>query len=354
MTLTDTSERRPIFKREVPLPPVNPDRPMNLAMRMLAARVIASVKQTPPANVAAERWPSDLVMRAAVSPAMTTTTGWAAELAIRVVRDELEALGARSAGAELLQEGLVLTLDNVGSVSAPGFVADGSNASFVAEGNPIPVRQLAATAALLQAYKLAVISVLTREMIESSNAEQVIRDALVRSAGLALDAALFDNAAASAARPAGLRNGIAALTASNNADAIEAALEDVGAIISAVSAVAGNSPISVVASAGRVAALSGSRFAGAENIHFRASSAVGNDLVALAPAALVVALSPEPDVETANAGTLHMDSGPQPVGSVAPHRSLFQTDSIAIKVRWPVSWALRDTRGVAWLTPSWK
>ena len=151
-----------------------------------------------------------------------------------------------------------------------------------------------------------------------------------------------------------MRNGIAALTASNNSDAIEAALEDVGAIISAVSAVAGNSPVSVVASAGRVAALSGSRFAGAENVDFRASSAVGNDLVAVAPAALVAALSPDPEVETSNAGTLHMDTAPQAVGSVAPHRSLFQTDSIAIKVRWPMTWALRDTRGVAWLTPAWK
>src|SRR5262245_35198722 len=230
MTLMDTSERARVssFKREASPPSLLPEG--NIATRLLAARVIASVKQASPANVAAERWPSDLVMRAAVSPAITTTAGWAAELAVRVVRDELEALGAASAGAELLQEGLVLTLDNVGSVSAPGFVADGSNASFVAEGNPIPVRQLAAAAALLQGYKLAVISVLTREMIESSNAEQIISDALIRSAGLALDAALFDATAATAARPAGLRNGIAALTPSNSTDLTEAVAQDVVAL----------------------------------------------------------------------------------------------------------------------------
>jgi hypothetical protein len=33
---------------------------------------------------------------------------------------------------------------------------------------------------------------------------------------------------------------------------------------------------------------------------------------------------------------------------------LFQTDSIALKMRWPVTWALRDPRGVAWTTPNWK
>jgi len=37
-----------------------------------------------------------------------------------------------------------------------------------------------------------------------------------------------------------------------------------------------------------------------------------------------------------------------------PERSLYQTESIAIKCRWPVSWALRDSRAVAWTTPGWK
>jgi hypothetical protein len=31
-------------------------------------------------------------------------------------------------------------------------------------------------------------------------------------------------------------------------------------------------------------------------------------------------------------------------------RSYFQTDSVGLKLRWPISWALRDPRGVAFLT----
>jgi hypothetical protein len=40
--------------------------------------------------------------------------------------------------------------------------------------------------------------------------------------------------------------------------------------------------------------------------------------------------------------------------AAAPARSTWQTDSVAVKVRWPATWALRDPRGFAWLTPAWK
>ena len=88
-------------------------------------------------------WPSDLVLRAATAPAMTSTAGWAAELVQTLVADGLRALGPASAGALLLQQGLVLSFEGHGAISAPGLVAEYGNAGFVAEGEPIPVRQLA-------------------------------------------------------------------------------------------------------------------------------------------------------------------------------------------------------------------
>jgi hypothetical protein len=206
----------------------------------------------------------------------------------------------------------------------------------------------------LSPFKLATIAVLTREMIESSNAEALISDALVKACGAALDAVLFGSAAASAAQPAGLRNGVATLTASSSADAFEAALEDISAVINAVAAVGGAGPYALVMNAGRAIALGG-RLYRDPNVNVYVSAAVGNDLVAIAPAALVSAFSPTPDTETANAGTLHMDTAPvADPGSTGTHKSLFQTETTAVKVRWPVSWVLRDTRGVAWLTPTWK
>jgi hypothetical protein len=297
---------------------------------------------------------AQLLTRGATAPAMTTVAGWAAELAQKVVAGGLEGMGPAAAGAQMLMQSLVLTFDNNGLISAPGFVAGAGNAGFVAEGDPIPVRQLAATAALLQPHKLGAIGVLTREMISSSNAEALVGDTLMRSAAAALDVALFGANAATPAAPAGLRNGIAALTPSASADALAAFYEDMATLINAVSSVGGNGPFVFVGSPGRIAGMV-MRFAlQPGNITVLASTALGGDLLAVAPAALVAALDPEPEIEASTAAELHMSDQPVAVGTAGPARSLFQTDATAIKMKWPVSWALRDPRAVAWLTPSWK
>jgi hypothetical protein len=65
-------------------------------------------------------------------------------------------------------------------------------------------------------------------------------------------------------------------------------------------------------------------------------------------------MSLDPTVETSTGGTLVMeDTAPGAPGTMTT-RGLFQTDAIGVKMRWPVSWARRDNRGVAWLTPAWK
>lgn len=342
------------FKRN-PLPlPVG-----NTFKRLLTARAIASLSGESASEVAARMWPSDRVMgeiveRATSAPAMTTVAGWAAELAQLLVADTLEALGPVSAAAQMAAEGLVLAFDGRGIISVPGFVADATQASWVQEGEPIPVRQLPALPAQMLPYKLASIAVLTQEMIDSSNAEQLIGDVLARSAGLALDASLFDANAATPARPAGIRNGISTLTASNNSDPFAAFAEDIAALVSAVAAVGGPGPYAIVSNPGRAASMA-MRFIGeAEFIHVFATPAVGNLIVSVALPALVMAISAQPDIETSNAASLHMDTAPSASPTAGARKSMFQTNSIALKVRWPASWALRDPRAVAWLTPSWK
>jgi len=104
----------------------------------------------------------------------------------------------------------------------------------------------------LVARKLATIVTATGEMLESSNAEALVTDALTRSVGLALDAASFDSAPAYEVRPAGLRHGVAALPASTNGDAHTAMVEEMVAVAGAVSVI--GDPIVFVASlAGAVA-----------------------------------------------------------------------------------------------------
>jgi len=263
-------------------------------------------------------------------------------------------LGPVSAAAKLAQLGLALNLDNrATTIVVPTLVADATRASFVAEGDPIPVRQLVTSGSILNLTQVAAIAVLTREMVESSNAEALITDALVRSAGLALDAALFDANAATSARPAGVRYGISTSSASNNADMAEAFFQDMSTLLGVVGAVGGTGPYALVAGLGHV----GAAFVRGRQpafLNWLISPAIGDVVIAVAAPALALAISPDPIVETSKATSLHMDTAPQPIGSTGPHRSVWQTDSLAIKVRWPVSWALRDPRGVAWLTPAWK
>jgi hypothetical protein len=333
----------------------------NTFWRAVTAHALAKAKRSSPAAEAARLWPSDKLTLRAVSVAATSGNApWAGELAHRVVRDALEGMGPAAAGAQVLLRSLVLAWDNYGSISAPGFVAGAGSAGFVAENAPIPVRQLSATAALLTQFKLAALAVLTREMIESSNAEQLITDVLVRSAAAALDAALFSTTAATAAQPAGIRYNVTALTASAATDPFEQIPEDIANLINAVAPVGGDGPYLMIGSPGRIAALI-IRFAiqGDVRVDFLASNAVGNDLLCVAPNALVCALAPEPEIDTSTAGELHMNDTPLPLvdsgGVVAsPSKSMFQVESVALKMRWPVSWAVRDARACAWTTPTWK
>ena len=93
-------------------------------------------------------------------------------------------------------------------------------ADFVGEGQPIPALQgTSSVQAVVEPAKFAVIIALSRELYDNPNAEGLIRQALVESAGPALDRRLFDNAAAVPdLRPAGLLNGIAPTPASSLTD----------------------------------------------------------------------------------------------------------------------------------------
>jgi hypothetical protein len=352
--LSTPSERIQGFKKPpLPLPAGN------LFTRTLTAKAIASLRRCKVEDIIAAMWPNDLVLRATSAPAMTGVAGWAQELAQKRVDDTLDAMSAASAAATTMKESLVLDWNGAGTISAPGFVASSTNSGFVQEGQPIPVRQLNATAAQLLPYKLGSIAVLSREMAESSNAETLFSDALINSAGLALDAVFFGSGAATAAQPAGIRNGISALTPSANTDAFGAFFEDMASLLNAVAPVAGKGPVFLISSLGRSASAS-ARYGSIKaegtdaTIIPLASPAVGADVVAIAPKALVAALSADPDVETVHASALVMDTAPVTPNTTLATKSVWQTDSLAIKLRWPITWSLRNSAAVAWLTPIWK
>ena len=71
--------------------------------------------------------------------------------------------------------------------------------------------------------------------------------------------------------------------------------------------------------------------------------------------ALVASVSGPPQIEASTQAAYVPDTAPTDVvgsgGAVASsYTSVFQTDKTALKLRYPITWALRDSRGLAWMT----
>jgi hypothetical protein len=327
-------------------------------MRAIAVHAIAAATRRGALDVARERWPRDselaeIITRAASEPHDLTNT---AALTTSAIVDLLAELAPTSAAAALLSETLQLSFGRAAHLALPSFIADASAAAFVGDGQPVPMLQLVASMVTMGWRKIATSAALTREMIESSNAERLVSSTLMRAVGLRLDATLFDDQPASPARPAGLRNGITALAASSDPNAGEAFIADVAALADAVGAVAANGPLIFVASPGRAANMS-LRLINQARITVLATASIGDDLICIAPAAVATAVADLPEISSSRIATVHMDSAPRALvdgtGAVAqPQRSLFQTDAIGVKIVLPASWALRHPNGVAWTQPS--
>ena len=170
--------------------------------------------------LAEERWPNDKVAfaltKAATSPALTTSGTWAGSLAPTATADFLGSLVGESAAAKLIDVGMRVDLSGVNSVTIPHRSTNipAVDTQWVAEGGPFPVKQYTlATSTLGPVRKLASSVVLSREMAEASGGEDIFATLLKEDIAASLDASVFSNAAASASRPAGILNGISALTA---------------------------------------------------------------------------------------------------------------------------------------------
>src|SRR5262249_55522028 len=107
-----------------------------------------------------------------------------------------------------------------------------SYATFIGEGQPIPVHQLPVTGgAILHPRKFATIVALTREMIQSSNAQELVQAVLVDAIAASLDLHLFDSTAGDSTRPPGLLVGVTPITAATGTNAM---VTDLAALATAV------------------------------------------------------------------------------------------------------------------------
>lgn len=308
-------------------------------------------------------------VRAATAPATTTTVGWAAELAQTQYGEFFEALLPGGIYGPLAPRGFRATLGRYAQISMPTRQATPTVAgSFVGEGAPIPVRQAAFTAVTLGLKKMAVIVSYTREIAEHSTPqiESIIRQLIQDDTQIAVDTVLIDANAATAIRPAGLRNGVSATTATAGGG-FAALVGDIKGLISVLAAANSlRSPVWIMNPVQGVA-ISLTQNAGGD-FPFKAeingktlqgypvilSSTVPLGMVILLDAADFMSVTgDDPRFDVSDQATLHFeDTNPQAIGlsgsPTAPVRSLFQTDSLALRMILPMNWGMRRTGVVAW------
>lgn len=298
-----------------------------------------------------------IFIKAVSSP---TTTATAEPLAVSAVSDSISILAGVSAGARIFDNGLKVTFDSAYGIQIPTLTASAGNAGWIAQGSPIPVKQLDVSAsAVMVPHKLAVLVVATRETFDRSTPtiEAIIRAVFFESFHLKLDETLLSTAAGTTIQSAGIRYGIAALPASASADPLSAMLADVKAAVSAVATVAANSPIMLVASPTQAVTLR----AWPDRVPYTVmgSSAIADgDLIAVASNCIASAVNEVPRIEFAKEALLHMeDANPLAIGTAgspntvaASSRSLWQTDTVAARIILEASWMRRSDSGVAWVT----
>lgn len=304
----------------------------------------------------------EYAMKAATAPAMSTVTGWATELVQTLFASFMETLMPKSVYPRLSSRGLTLSFGRNGRISIPTRALTPSIAgSFVGEGQPIPVRQGLFTSQILTPKKMAVITTWTREIDESSvpAIEGLLRNAIQEDTAISLDTVLLDSGAATLIRPAGILNGVTPLTPTAGGG-FTALVGDIKAISGQLlTATKGNvrAPCWImnpqqVMSAGLTPAPGVGAFPFQDQINsgnlqgwpiIDSGTVPLGTVIALDAADFVSVGGDAPRFELSDQATLHFDdTTPQDVGgSVSPVKSMWQTDSIALRLILPCNWTIR-------------
>lgn len=321
-----------------------------------------------------------MVTKAAVIPADTTTSGWADSLIVTVMGGFIDSLLPHSVYPALAAKGTSYTFGRNGVISLPSRTTSTSmGGAFVAQGAAIPVKQGAFSAITLTPKKMGVITTMTREITEHSTPaiEAIVRDALLQDTAISLDTVLLDATAATTTRPAGLKNGISKVSASATASIVGFIADLKGLVAALITATNGNirSPVWImnpgdVLAAGLLQTTTGDtpfrdELAGGTLLGYPIiQTTTGlSDMMGLMDAADFATVTGDtPQFSVSDQAVLHMeDTTPTALSTVAtpntvaaPVRSLWQTDSIAIRMIMDINWAKRRAGVFQWTdTMAW-
>jgi HK97 family phage major capsid protein/HK97 family phage prohead protease len=354
--------------------------PVDYTYRAMAVALRAFASQMPTDHCLRNMYGNDegtqIILRAAVNPAMTGTAGYAAELVQIAYSGFLDRLIANSLYGPLSETGMRIDFGSNGVVKIPTRTNTSKAAgAWVGEGSPKPVKKISLAPITMTPTKLAVITTFTEEMAFYSTPaiEGILRKAMQDDTQESLDAFLIDNVAASASRPAGLLNGVTPVTASAAATTVQKIIDDLNALIKPMEALGGGGRIVLMVNPAQARSLTMATTTTGDFVFDGLAQAAGKFGIArivssrTVPVGQVIAVDAEwfatatgdtPRFAVSNEATLHEeDTTPLALGTTgtpnvvaAPMRSLFQTDSIAIRLSLYVTWAMTRASMVQTIT----
>jgi HK97 family phage major capsid protein len=320
------------------------------------------------------------VLKAAANAATSTANGWASQLVSEEVTDFIDMLRPMSILSRM-PAGSTFTFDDTNLIRIPKLTT-GTPGGFVAEGGAIPVKHGVFDSITLAPSKIGVITVATREVLARSTPalETLLRDMMLRDTAIVLDRRFLSNLVAGGNAPAGLfhaTNAAAPIAASNTANAADDAIADIKAMMQAM--YTANVPLSTpvwlmhpskkldlmaLRSATGVfyfrdelvgGTLQGFPVLDSSVFDFGVNNGGGSNIrtVALVDASLLArANGISPTISLSQDATLHMDDAPNAdiLVPAAGGRSLFQTDSSALRLTWETTWRTRHTVSVQYVS----
>lgn len=303
-----------------------------------------------------------------------TTTGshWADDLMQTAYSGFLQALMPYSVFPALLARGLSLQFDRWGTLKLPGRTAGTAGGGFRAEGSPIRVGKITTFSADLVPKNMGVIVPFTKELAKRSTPaiEGIVRQAILEDTAKVLDPVLLDATAVSTARPAGLLNGVSAVATGFAGGDYQAVREDIKALLAPFVTADGVDNIVVIMNPTQ--GLNLSLMEGPEGdpnwlnrikeriTFIESTNATAGRLIALRASDFAGA-GGDPEFDISEQATIHMEdttpleivSGTGPT-TADPVRSLWQTNSIGVRMMMDVSWVMRRTGMVQWINgTSW-
>lgn len=338
-------------------PATSPEKDTSLVRAAFALMRAHAVRGHDPekraAEIARSMWPGDraaiaAVERTAIDPATTTVAGWAEEVAPALTGGFIEWLAPGSAAAALAPSGITVPLDEWRQINLPTRSTAPTSVAWVGEASAIPVAAGAFTMVSIGPKKMGAIMPFSAELAKRANAYQIFETMLRREAGISLDAAFFATTAGSSAAHAGLLYGVTATAASGYLN------DDLAALAEAVGT-DGSGDVAFVA-APRLAALIRIRRPDL-TVPVLASLAIpAGRLVAVDPAALVHGIGRDVEIAAAEEGLIHMETAPGPISEpgspatvAAPVRSLYQTNTLALRLLMDVAFAKQRSGAVAYI-----